>query len=1006
MTIDRTRRALDLFEAAQELDASEREAFLDRACGGEEALRLELGRMLGADSAPDFLEFASRAPSAPEQVPAGRRVGPFRIVSTIGTGGMGIVYEAEQNYPKRRVALKMLRTDLISADRDRRFRSEVEFLARLDHPGIARVLEAGVHETPDGIEQPYFAVELVEGARDLLSWGREKDLRERLTLFVDVCDAIHHGHRQGVLHRDLKPANVLVGSNGIAKVIDFGVARALDTEDGAATRVTRTGHLIGTLHYMAPEQLGNDGHEVETRTDVYALGLLLYELVCGRAPFELDRRSMTEVADVIRKVTPPSLSSTDPELPADLNWVALRALEKDPERRYPSVADLAADLRRFLDYRPVEAGPPSRLYAVIMFTRRNWPMVSAAGIALVALLIGGIVSFSSLLRATVENDKFRSINDVLTDMFVSVRTEEGGYDVRAAELLDRAAARIAEEERPEIKSALWRMLSKSYFSLGLFERAETHGRAALELRQFFTPAEECDTVYNVGQALVRLDRADEARALLDRYMPASGERGAELTPEERFPLRQLDAVLLGLEGHTIEALKRLEELVAESEELLGDDESIASFELSLIHALLERERFSEADDRARALVDKLERLHGTGSEPTLFARAMLARTSATLIGAPDSIETYEALAADFARAYGADHPRTLVALNDLANLHVRSGQDARALPILQEVVRAREARDGPAHAETLTAKSNLASALSQLDPDAAESLYREGVATRQRLLGEDHPRTLSSQFKLARFLRQADRLIEAEPLLVDLVQRSEATLNDDDLELHEATVELGMLYLGQGRTEVAFGLLGDGWRGFRRRLGDNSARTLVVGNNYANALFQNEDWDSAVRVFTEILAGMRTTLPSDDVRQFATLRNLGIAHARRGEPGRSLELMREVLAWADEHLPKEHPKRIDAGEDLASALVLEGRYEEALGYFELALDAANLNVAVPDHQQSSFRLGYARCLRLAGRELDATREFERVIEMESVRVPGQSAWLAELREELSRSTAR
>jgi len=1004
VTADRTRRALELYEESAELAPGERDRFLERACGADAALRREVERMLAVEAAPGFLELGRAAPAPPPDE-AGRRIGPFELVRRLGAGGMGVVYEARQEHPRRRVALKMLRTDFAAPGGDRRFRAEIELLARLSHPGIARVLEAGVHVGDDGGERAWFAVELVEGARDLLAWGRGRDLRERVEQLAAVCDAVHHGHRRGVLHRDLKPANVLVGKDGIAKVIDFGVARALDGGPDAAGRVTRTGELVGTLHHMAPEQLGEGRGDVEARTDVYALGLLLYELVCDAPPYDLAHRSLTEVARIIRDVPPAPPRAAAPGVPRDLGRIALRALEKDPERRYASVSELAADLRRFLDGRPVEAGPPGRLYALGKLARRHWPLVGAAGLVVAALAVGGAVSFAALLRANVENEKFRSINAVLADVFASVRAEEDGHDVRAADLLDRAAERLDAEARPEVRAPLLQILAESEYGLGRYGRAAEHGRAALALGEHLTRTERLGAAYVVGQALVRLDRLDEARARIDAELGAELARAGARAPQDAalLSLRQLDAVLLGLEGRPAEAVARLEALVAESRRALGPDaDATADIEGSLVDALLEAGRVAAAERRARDLVTSVERRHGAGTEPTFDARALLGRALRHGHRYDEAVALHEALADDCARVLGPDHPRTRVAVHELASAYVLDGRHARALPLLEDVVQALEEHLGPQHAETLTAKSSLAQARASIAPAAAEELYREALDARRRRFGDDDRRTLAAAARLGRFLRQAGRATEAEPLLVDVFERHRRLSGDDELERHASAVELGMLRFAQGRSDEACRLLREGWRGYQRRLDAADPRRLVAGNNYATALVAGERWDEAVDVLTEVYADMRAGLAADDPRQLAALATLAYAHGRRGEPGRAIELSRRAASWAAEHLPASHPRRIDADENLALALAAAGRFDAALEAFERALAAAELNPAVADSERAAYRLGYARCLRSAGRRAAAARELRRLLESERARLgPGHAGWYAELEAELA-----
>jgi WD40 repeat protein/predicted Ser/Thr protein kinase len=409
MTDDLRERAWAVFDRLADVPAEGREAVLRAACGDDLALRTELDRLLALDdrltSADDRSGFLRspliRPPSpagpAPEPVlpPQGKlglldHLGRYRVLRLLGEGGMGAVYEAEQDSPHRPVALKVIRPGLLAPAVVKRFAQEVEFLGRLRHPGIAQIYEAGVAE--DG--QPFFAMEFIRGL-PLDEYARRRSLTfpARLDLLARVCDAVQHAHERGVIHRDLKPANILVEETGEPKVLDFGVARATDADRLTGAGLTRTGQLLGTPNYMSPEQVAADPSAIDQRADVYALGVILFELVANRPPYQLENRPLSEVARLILNQDPPLLGSINRELRGDVETIVARALEKEPARRYPWAADLAADLRRWLAHEPILARPPSRLYHLRKFTRRNKALVGgvvATGVALLLGLIGTI----------------------------------------------------------------------------------------------------------------------------------------------------------------------------------------------------------------------------------------------------------------------------------------------------------------------------------------------------------------------------------------------------------------------------------------------------------------------------------------------------------------------------------------------------------------------------------------------------------------------------------------
>ncbi len=391
----RADRIEELFHAARELEREERERYLARACAQDSGLRREVEALLALDALPDErLDRAAPGMLAPEGSPSnlliGRRLGPYSLRRCLASGGMGAVYEAEQEHPRRTVALKVLRADVASEELERRFRVEASFLARLQHPAIACVYEAGVSEL-DGTRVPWIALELVEGARAITAFAREEALepRARIHLFAEVCDAVHHGHQRGVIHRDLKPANILVDVAGRPKLIDFGIARAADP--AGSTQRTEAGALLGTVQYMSPEQCV-DARDLDVRSDVYSLGVVLYELLCERLPHDLQGVPLPEVVRIVRERPARRPSAVLRALRGDLEAILLTALEKDRERRYQSASALAQDLRRYLRREPIAAHAPSSLHRLALFTRRHRALVGSLSAVFLAALSAAAVS--------------------------------------------------------------------------------------------------------------------------------------------------------------------------------------------------------------------------------------------------------------------------------------------------------------------------------------------------------------------------------------------------------------------------------------------------------------------------------------------------------------------------------------------------------------------------------------------------------------------------------------
>ncbi len=562
-------RDVVFFAEAIQLSTDERTAYLERACGSDEELRRRVERLLKAhDQAGDFLE--QPAPEAAPKSKAGAsigekpgdRIGRYKLLQQIGEGGCGVVYMAEQEEPvRRRLALKIIKPGMDTKSVMARFEAERQALALMDHPNIAKVFDAGATESG----RPYFVMELVRGVK-ITEYCDQKSFttEERLGLFVQVCRAVQHAHQKGIIHRDIKPSNILVttteGGSALPVVIDFGIAKATANQRLTdRTLFTAFEMLIGTPAYMSPEQADLSGVDVDTRTDVYSLGVLLYELLTGSPPFDsgpLMKAGLDEIRRVIRERDPdqPSMrlstmaaadltataqhrQSAPPALirsvRGDLDWIVMKALEKDRTRRYETANGLALDVQRYLANEPISARPPSKLYKLQKTVLRNKLLFAGAGVIALLLVVGLIVVSASLAGerrsrrmaeaakadAEAASIKSQQVTKFLEDMLNGVEPSValGRDTAMLREILDRTAERVGKEmiNQPAVEAELYSLIGTHYREIGNFDRAEEMHRAALETRRkLFGPEspEAAVSLNDLGLALMAENKLPEAEA--------------------------------------------------------------------------------------------------------------------------------------------------------------------------------------------------------------------------------------------------------------------------------------------------------------------------------------------------------------------------------------------------------------------------------------------------------------------------------------------------------------
>lgn len=710
--------AKDLFRSALEHPATEREAFVARE-GRDEAVREEVLRFLRLHTEPSqFLEspMGSVADSSLDagDPMIGRDLGGFRIERRIGLGGMGIVYEAMQERPRRRAAVKVLRPGRLSPRVQRRFEYESEILARLHHPGIAQVLAAGTFEIGGGTQR-WFAMELVEGPTlpELIveiSLSRS----QRVELLVALCDAVQHAHQRGVIHRDLKPDNIRMTRNDAGagtwqpKILDFGVARFVDAE-AEATMHTIAGELIGTLAYMSPEQLAGDPDRVDARSDVFCLGVIGYELLCGCLPHGAGSPSVAELIRTIATEEPKLAGTLDPGLRGDLEVILAKALEKAPDRRYQSAAEFAADLRRHLADEPISARPATVLYQLRKFSRRHRALVGGVAATLLALVAGIVfstrearVARDEAAKSRYEADKAAAVNNFITNDFLmkllaAANAPGDAPRLPIADLVDKAADSIETmfAGQPTHEAAVRNEVGTIYYNLGNVDAAAEQFLRALQLWEAELGPEHPDSlkaVNNLGQSRARQRRGEEAEALYRRAL--DGRR-----------------------------------------RVLGDDDPFTLVTMNNLADLCRATgRLDEAEQLLRQTLAIQRRVQGVMHKNTITTLGNLATLLMQRERKDESVamhrEAYDASSATL----GADHVMTAMTGVRLGVALQKTGRPAEGEPILLAALQSFDRSLGAASSEAVGARRALARVYRDLSQpeQASEQLHRALDAVRAK----------------------------------------------------------------------------------------------------------------------------------------------------------------------------------------------------------------------------------------------------------------------------------
>lgn len=899
MTPERWRRIEALFEAVLERPPEQREAFLDRACAGDPALHEEVDSLRAQHEAePTFLETplveVPVLPDVPEEpdVDAGedRRIGPYRLIRPLGRGGMGTVYLAvrDDDAFTQYAALKVLRRGLDTEDVLRRFRAERQILAQLSHPNIARLFDGGATEAG----RSYFVMEYVEGEVITAYCDRRRlSVDERLGLFRKVCEAVHHAHRNLVVHRDLKPSNILVTEEGEPKLLDFGIAKLLaPAEAGVSAPLTQTGRRVMTPEYASPEQVR--GEAVTTASDVYALGVLLYELLTGCHPYRLERRTVREVERVVCEETPerPSTAvgrsdaieqedgstcaispeqvsaarSTRPgslrrRLRGDLDDMVLMALRKEPERRYASAEQLSEDVRRHLDGLPVVAQPDTLTYRMKKFVRRHRVGVAASAVIVLLLAAATIVTAvqSRRIRAQAqtvraERDRAEQVVDFLVNLFeASDPVQSRGETITARELLERGSRRVERElsAQPAVQAEMTAVMGRVYTSLGRYDRAEEHARRALARRKELYPAghpEIAQSLNDLGLVMNEKSRYDAADSLFRRALALRRDHFGE---------------------HSFE--------VAESLQNLG-------------WLLVRTNEYETAD--------------------SLYRRALAIRRDIR----------------------GPRHPDVAETLSDFGILQRRRGNLEAAERIQRNALSIRREAYGDTHRWVGQSLNNLAIVMEdKSNYAAAESLLTEAVDVWRRVLGEEHPDVILALSNLAKQHEHQERYEAADSLFRYVLQKQKQTLGDNHRLIALTLADLAGIQREQGALDDAEALYRRALTMRRHLFGDEHREVGWTLEGLADIREEQRAYADAERLYREALSIYRAALSDDHPDNAYALLGRGRMLLAQNEPTRAEPMLREALAIRVEAYDDTDPRTTKARLALGTCLTDLGQYEEA-----------------------------------------------------------------------------
>ncbi len=911
-----------IFATARELQAQDRDKYLDDACGEDTELRHQVESLLAADSdAGSFLMSVEHAPGEPfpamikgggDKIPsetAGQGIGRYKLLEIIGEGGFGTVWMAEQREPvKRKVALKIVKLGMDTKQIVARFEVERQALAMMDHPNIARVFDAGSTETG----RPYFVMELVKG-RPILEYAdsAQLDTKARLNLFALVCNAIQHAHQKGIIHRDIKPGNVLVTMHDgvpVPKVIDFGIAKAINQELTQKTLFTEYHHLIGTPVYMSPEQAEMSGLDIDTRSDVYSLGVLLYELLTGTPPFahkELMERGFGEMMRIIREDTPHKPSTrlstlgessaitaeqrhTDIKklglvLRGDLDWIVMKCLEKDRTRRYETAIGLSEDIVRHLNDEPVIAGPPSQSYKLSKFIKRNRGRVIAACLVSAVLVLGVAGTSYGMIWAMHERDvakdaqaelveradELQLVSDFQSTQLGDIDPQRMGITLRRA-VLDAVEDETLEQLEADIAGVNFTSIAMSTLEDTVFSRTID----AIDSQFADQPLLQSQLLQSLSETLQALGLVFVAQ---DPQSRALEIRRATLGNDDPKTIDSMISMgsLLQAQGKLDEADSYYTEALDISRRVLGDDHPGTFIAISNMGALREKQgRLSEAEAYIQDALEGRRRVLGDDHPSTLTSVNFMGLLRSGQGNYAEAESYYLEVLEGRRRVFGDDHPQTLNSIRNVASILRIRRKLSQAEPFYREAIDGYRRVYGDDHPDTLLSLNGMGVLLySQRKYAQAEPFYRESLEGALSVLGEGHPITLSAMHNLASLLRAQGLLSEAELYYRQVLEGRRRLFGDEHPSTLNTMNSLGSLIKAQGRFSEAEVFYRTTLDARRLLLGSDHPSTLTSINNLGSLLQDQGKYVAAERYYLEALDGYRRVLGDNHVKTIIAINN-------------------------------------------------------------------------------------------------------------------------------------